>query len=86
MSTALPFAVFDEFGKGADDRVQDHVHAALSAQAEAHAVQIASMQKDCKDAGNALGEVEQENDALRAQVEALRASINMGDSKQQETI
>ena len=23
----LPFAVFDEFGKGADDRVQDYAHA-----------------------------------------------------------
>lgn len=27
----LPFAVFDEFGKGADDRIQDHIRAAIAA-------------------------------------------------------
>ena len=28
---ALPFAVFDEFGNGCDDRIQDHISAALEA-------------------------------------------------------
>ena len=58
---ALPFAVFDEFGKGADDRVQDHIRAALAAQAEAHADQLVIY-----DAAM---------DALHAEVEALRAEV-----------
>ena len=30
----LPFAVFDEFGKGADDRVQNYAAAAVAAERE----------------------------------------------------
>jgi hypothetical protein len=74
-----------EFGAGWEDwdaATLRHV----SRERDTLRVLLAGMQQDCKDAGNALGEVEQENDALRAQVEALRASIKMGDSKQQETI
>jgi hypothetical protein len=33
----LPFAVFDEFGKGADDRVQDYARAAILADRAARA-------------------------------------------------
>lgn len=35
---ALPFAIFDEFGKGCEDRVADHYNAAIAAHEEARVV------------------------------------------------
>ena len=38
----LPFAVFDEFGKGADDRVQDYAAAAVAAERVRFADELAA--------------------------------------------
>lgn len=46
----LPFAVFDEFGNGADDRVQDHIHEALNAYRFASAHALGAKEQDAADA------------------------------------
>ena len=61
----LPFAVFDEFGKGADDRVQDYAAAAVAAERARWSVLAAHVR--CVEHAHRVGALEASNVRMTAQ-------------------
>jgi Protein of unknown function (DUF551) len=76
---ALPFAVFDEFGAGADDRVQDYADACVAAATEALRAELAELHEQLQAGDHIRAGLEAELAHIRAEQWELVAWISVGE-------